>query len=62
MEMTHRLAQHKALPVFQTHGSDVRTGGDGIQSGASNFATKIEGNCTGIIGLPLRHTHQLLFS
>ncbi|MXZ80292.1 MAG: septum formation inhibitor Maf [Gammaproteobacteria bacterium] len=39
-----------------------KAGGYGIQSGAAGFVTQIEGSYTGVIGLPLWQTHQLIFS
>lgn len=39
-----------------------KAGGYGIQSSAGSFVEKLSGSYTGVIGLPLWETHQLLFS
>lgn len=39
-----------------------KAGGYGIQGPAGAFVTRIEGSYSGVIGLPLWHTHQLLFN
>ena len=37
-----------------------KAGGYGIQGGAGSFVTAIAGSYSGVVGLPLWHTHQLL--
>ena len=37
-----------------------KAGAYGIQSGASEFVIDLDGSYSGVIGLPLWHTHQLL--
>ncbi len=39
-----------------------KAGGYGIQSGAGSFVKRLSGSYTGVIGLPLWETNQLLFS
>jgi len=39
-----------------------KAGGYGIQSGAGSFVEEFSGSYTGVIGLPLWETHQLLFA
>ena len=38
-----------------------KAGGYGIQGGAGAFVVNLEGSYSGVVGLPLWHTHQLLF-
>ena len=38
-----------------------KAGGYGLQGPAGNFVARLEGSYSGVIGLPLRHTCQLLF-
>jgi len=44
-----------------TGGPYDKAGGYGIQSAAGSFVEKLSGSYTGVIGLPLWETHQLLF-
>ena len=37
-----------------------KAGAYGIQGEAGKFVTRLEGSYSGVIGLPLWHTHQLL--
>ena len=37
-----------------------KAGGYGIQGGAGSFVTALDGSYSGVVGLPLWHTHQLL--
>ena len=39
-----------------------KAGGYGIQGGASKFVADLKGSYSNVVGLPLWHTHQLLFS
>lgn len=38
-----------------------KAGGYGIQSGAGEFVSSLDGSYSGVVGLPLWETHQLLF-
>ncbi len=38
-----------------------KAGGYGIQGEAGSFVVRLDGSYSGVVGLPLWHTHRLLF-
>lgn len=61
--VTFRRIDPEAISLYcDTPDPYDKAGAYGIQGGASGFVERIEGSYTGVVGFPLWHVHQLLFS
>ncbi|MCY4050358.1 MAG: Maf family protein [Gammaproteobacteria bacterium] len=61
-KVTFRMLCHEEIYRYcLTEDPYDKAGGYGIQSGAGGFVNRLSGSYSGVIGLPLWETHQLLF-
>ena len=57
-----KLSDKEIVNYCDTSDPYDKAGAYGIQSGAGSFVTSLDGSYSGVVGLPLWQTHQLLMS